>query len=244
MMIKICEDVFVFDCDDLLVLLCDQFLLFDGVIYFDGNLFGVQLCVLVVCVQQVIGVEWGEGLICSWNMVGWFVLLCCFGDKFVMLIGGVFGEMVVIDIILINLFKLLLVMLCYQVECVFECWVIVLECLNFLIDLYIVQGLIDQFGGGYMLCLIDDLVDLFGVFGVDMVVVMIMYVNYCIGYMYDMLVVIQLVYDVGVLMLWDFVYLVGVVLVDLNGVCVDGVVGCMYKYLNGGFGLFVFVWVL
>lgn len=51
-------------------------------------------------------------------------------------------------------------------------------------------------------------------------------------------------YDVGVLMLWDFVYLVGVVLVDLNGVCVDGVVGCMYKYLNGGFGLFVFVWVL
>lgn len=41
-----------------------------------------------------------------------------------------------------------------------------------------------------MLCLIDDLVDLFGVFGVDMVVVMIMYVNYCIGYMYDMLVVI------------------------------------------------------
>lgn len=47
----------------------------------------------------------------------------------------------------------------------------------------------------------------------------------------------------GVVMIWDLVYLVGVLFVDLVGSCVEFVVGCIYKYLNGGSGVFVFIYV-
>lgn len=73
---------------------------------------------------------------------------------------------------------------------------------------------------------------------------MFSYVNYKIGYLYDMCEVICLVYENGVLVIWDLVYLVGVLLLDLYVVDVDYVIGCIYKYFNGGFGLLVYVWVV
>lgn len=126
-------------------------------IYFDGNFFGVCFWVVVECVVEVVVVEWGEGFICSWNSVDWCGLLECFGDKLVFLIGVCVGEVVIIDIILINLFKVFSVVLWIQEEDVLGCKVIVFELSNFFIDLYIVEGFIDMFQCGYWLCLVDDL---------------------------------------------------------------------------------------
>ena len=42
-----------------------------GVIYLDGNSLGAMPHAAKSRVEQVIGEEWGEGLIRSWNTAGW-----------------------------------------------------------------------------------------------------------------------------------------------------------------------------
>ncbi|WP_371748558.1 kynureninase [Burkholderia cepacia] len=242
-MIKTREDAFALDRDDPLAPLRDQFSLPDGVIYLDGNSLGAQPRASAARAQQVIGAEWGEGLIRSWNTAGWFALPRRLGDKLATLIGGAPGETVVTDTISINLFKLLSAMLRHQAERAPERRVIVSERSNFPTDLYIAQGLIEQLGGNYELRLIDDPADLPAALGADTAVAMITHVNYRTGYMHDMPAVTQLVHDAGALMLWDLAHSAGAVPVDLNGARADGAVGCTYKYLNGGPGSPAFVWV-
>jgi kynureninase len=62
------------------------------VIYLDGNSLGAQPRASAARAQQVIGAEWGEGLIRSWNTAGWFALPRRLGDKLATLIGGAAGE--------------------------------------------------------------------------------------------------------------------------------------------------------
>ncbi|KVV41051.1 kynureninase [Burkholderia ubonensis] len=242
-MIKTREDALALDRDDPLAPLRDQFALPDGVIYLDGNSLGAQPRASAARAQQVIGAEWGDGLIRSWNTAGWFALPRRLGDKLATLIGGAPDETVVTDTISINLFKLLSAMLRYQAERAPERRVIVSERSNFPTDLYIAQGLIAQLGGDYELRLIDDPADLPDALGDDTAVAMITHVNYRTGYMHDMPAVTQLVHDAGALMLWDLAHSAGAVPVDLNGARTDGAVGCTYKYLNGGPGSPAFVWV-
>ncbi|WP_435521017.1 kynureninase [Burkholderia ambifaria] len=242
-MIKTREDALALDRDDPLAALRDQFALPDGVIYLDGNSLGAQPRASAARAQQVIGAEWGEGLIRSWNTAGWFALPRRLGDKLAALIGGAPGETVVTDTISINLFKLLSAMLRDQAAHAPERRVIVSERSNFPTDLYIAQGLIEQLGGGYELRLIDDPADLPDALGADTAIAMITHVNYRTGYMHDMPAVTQLVHDAGALMLWDLAHSAGAVPVDLNGAHADGAVGCTYKYLNGGPGSPAFVWV-
>ncbi|WP_425128544.1 kynureninase [Burkholderia latens] len=242
-MIKTREDALALDRDDPLAALRGQFALPDGVIYLDGNSLGAQPRASAARAQQVIGAEWGEGLIRSWNTAGWFALPHRLGDKLATLIGGAPGETVVTDTISINLFKLLSAMLRHQAERAPERRVIVSERSNFPTDLYIAQGLIEQLGGNYALRLIDDPAELPDALGADTAVAMITHVNYRTGYMHDMPAVTQLAHDAGALMLWDLAHSAGAVPVDLNGARADGAVGCTYKYLNGGPGSPAFVWV-
>jgi len=243
MMIKTREDALALDRDDPLAPLRSQFALPDGVIYLDGNSLGAQPRASAARAQQVIGAEWGEGLIRSWNTAGWFALPRRLGDKLATLIGGAPGETVVTDTISINLFKLLSAMLRHQAERAPERRVIVSERSNFPTDLYIAQGLIEQLGGDYELRLIDDPAELPDALGPDTAVAMITHVNYRTGYMHDMAALTQLMHDKGALALWDLAHSAGAVPVDLNGVGADYAVGCTYKYLNGGPGSPGFVWV-
>lgn len=242
-MIKTREDALALDRDDPLGPLRDQFALPSKVIYLDGNSLGAQPRASAARAQQVIGAEWGEGLIRSWNTAGWFALPRRLGNKLATLIGGAPDETVVTDTISINLFKLLSAMLRYQAERAPERRVIVSERSNFPTDLYIAQGLIEQLGGDYELRLIDDPAELPDALGEDTAVAMITHVNYRTGYMHDMPAVTQLAHDAGALMLWDLAHSAGAVPVDLNGAHADGAVGCTYKYLNGGPGSPAFVWV-
>lgn len=243
MMIKTREDALALDRDDPLARLRDQFALPEGVIYLDGNSLGAQPRASAARAQSVIGAEWGEGLIRSWNTAGWFALPRRLGNKLAPLIGGAQDETVVTDTISINLFKLLSAMLRYQAARAPERRVIVSERSNFPTDLYIAQGLMAQLGEDYELRLIDDPADLPGALGEDTAVAMITHVNYRTGYMHDMPAVTQLVQQAGALMLWDLAHSAGAVPVDLNGAQADGAVGCTYKYLNGGPGSPAFVWV-
>lgn len=59
----------------------DQFALAPDTIYLDGNSLGVPPKASAARAQAVIGGEWGEGLIRSWNTAGWFALPRRLGNK-------------------------------------------------------------------------------------------------------------------------------------------------------------------
>ena len=46
----------------------------EGLIYLDGNSLGVMPKSAAARAAQVVGQEWGQGLIRSWNAAGWFDL--------------------------------------------------------------------------------------------------------------------------------------------------------------------------
>ncbi|MEM5372695.1 kynureninase [Paraburkholderia azotifigens] len=237
------EEALALDAADPLAPLRDQFALAPNVIYLDGNSLGVPPAAAAQRAQTVIGAEWGEGLIRSWNTAGWFSLPRRLGNKLAALIGAAHNEVVVTDTISINLFKVLSAALRMQDQRDPKRRVIVSERSNFPTDLYIAQGLIKQLDRGYELRLIDDPSELPAALTDDVAVAMITHVNYRTGYMHDMAAVTKLIHDKGALALWDLAHSAGAVPVDLNGVGADCAVGCTYKYLNGGPGSPAFVWV-
>ncbi|WP_322030727.1 kynureninase [Paraburkholderia sp. J76] len=231
------------DRADPLAALREQFTLAAGTIYLDGNSLGVPPSASAARAQAVIGGEWGEGLIRSWNTAGWFAMPKRLGNKLAKLIGAADDEVVVTDTISINLFKALSAALRVQNARDPKRRVIVSERSNFPSDLYIAQGLIEQLDRGYELRLVDDPSELRAAIREDVAVAMITHVNYRTGEMHDMRALTGHIHAQGALALWDLAHSAGAVPVDLNGANADYAVGCTYKYLNGGPGSPGFVWV-
>lgn len=237
------DDAVALDREDPLRSLRDQFALAPGVIYLDGNSLGVPPKAAAARAAAVIGGEWGEGLIRSWNTAGWFALPKRLGNKLAPLVGAGEDEVVVTDTISTNLFKILSAALRMANARDPQRRVIVSERSNFPTDLYIAQGLIEQLDRGYELRLVDDPAELATAIDANTAVAMITHVNYRTGYMHDMAAVTDLIHRAGALAVWDLAHSAGAVPVDLNGVGADYAVGCTYKYLNGGPGSPAFVWV-
>ncbi|QGZ53881.1 kynureninase [Paraburkholderia acidiphila] len=231
------------DRADPLAALREQFTLAAGTIYLDGNSLGVPPSASAARAQAVIGGEWGEGLIRSWNTAGWFAMPKRLGNKLAKLIGAADDEVVVTDTISINLFKALSAALRVQNARDPKRRVIVSERSNFPSDLYIAQGLIEQLDRGYELRLVDDPAELPAAIREDVAVAMITHVNYRTGEMHDMHALTEHIHAQGALALWDLAHSAGAVPVDLNRANADYAVGCTYKYLNGGPGSPGFVWV-
>ena len=237
------DEALALDRDDPLAHLRDAFALAPDTIYLDGNSLGVPPKAAAARAQAVIGGEWGEGLIRSWNTAGWFALPRRLGNKLAPLVGAARDEVVVTDTISINLFKLLSAALRMVHERDPKRRVIVSERSNFPTDLYIAQGLIEQLDRGYELRLVDDPGELPDAIDGNTALAMITHVNYRTGYMHDMAATTRLIHQAGALALWDLAHSAGAVPVDLNGVGADYAVGCTYKYLNGGPGSPAFIWV-
>src|ERR1700722_20753279 len=101
------DDAAALDRDDPLARLRDQFALGRDTIYLDGNSLGVPPKAAASRAAAVIGGEWSDGLIRSWNTAGWFALPKRLGNKLAPLIGAAEDEVVVTDSISTNLFKVL-----------------------------------------------------------------------------------------------------------------------------------------
>jgi kynureninase len=237
------NEALALDRADPLAALREQFTLAPETIYLDGNSLGVPPRASAARAQAVIGAEWGDGLIRSWNTAGWFAMPRRLGNKLAALIGAGEDEVVVTDTISINLFKALSAALRVANARDPKRRVIVSERSNFPSDLYIAQGLIEQLDRGYELRLVDDPRELPGAIREDVAVAMITHVNYRTGEMHDMRALTEHIHAQGALALWDLAHSAGAVPVDLNGVNADYAVGCTYKYLNGGPGSPGFVWV-
>ena len=213
----------------------NQFDLPPGVIYLDGNSLGV-LPRTAARAADVIGKEWGAGLIRSWNTAGWFDLPARLGDKLAGLIGAGKGEVVITDTTSLNIFKALAAALRIQQQARPGRRVILSERDNFPTDLYMIQGMIDLLQQGYEMRLIDDELPLEQALDDSVAVVLLSHVNYRSGQMHDMRAVTALAHERGALTIWDLAHAAGAVPVDLQGAKADFAVGCTYKYLNGGPG--------
>ncbi|WP_440958099.1 kynureninase [Oceanicaulis sp. LC35] len=84
----------------------DLFALPDGEIYLDGNSLGVPPKAALARLQHAAETEWAKGLIRSWNDAGWMDLPLTLGAKLARLVGVEPQEVIAVDTVTINLFKL------------------------------------------------------------------------------------------------------------------------------------------
>ena len=227
------------DDADPLRTLRQQFMLPPGLIYLDGNSLGVLPSTTAARVQQVVQLEWGQGLIGSWNSAGWMDLPQRVGDKIARLVGAGPGELVCADSTSVNLFKVLSAALSITQADSPQRRVILSERSNFPTDLYIAEALARERGFTLQLAEADELPALLGA---GTAVLMLTHVNYRTGRMHDMAALSRAAHQAGALTIWDLAHSAGAVPVDLKRDGADFAIGCGYKYLNGGPGAPAFVW--
>ena len=232
------EDCAALDAGDPLAPFRARFALPESVIYLDGNSLGALPRAAIERARDVIGEEWGEGLIRSWNDADWMDLPFKAGDKIARLIGAGEGEVVASDSTSVNLFKLLAAAFAMRPER----RVLVTEIDNFPTDNYVAEGVGDFLGDRVERRLVpaEDIID--AIDG-DTAVVSLTHVNYRTGRIHDMAAINAAAAAHGALSLWDLSHSAGAIPLDLNGTGSDLAVGCGYKYLNGGPGAPAYLFV-
>ena len=222
----------VLDRSDPLRATREQFDLPEGTCYLDGNSLGALALPVREAMQQTVDVEWGQGLISSWNEYDWLSLPLQVGDRIGALLGAGEGQTLCVDNLSTNLFKLLYSALALNPERN----VILTERGNFPTDNYIAEGLVAMLGSNRCRVRYCDADDLEHTDLSDVAVVSLAHVNFRTGAQWDMARVTERVQAAGALMLWDLAHSVGVTALELDAIGVDMAVGCTYKYLNGGPG--------
>lgn len=215
----------------------DRFSLPADVIYLDGNSLGALPRAVKARVNEVVAIQWGEGLIRSWNTYDWIDLPGRVGDRIAKLIGAAPGTVTVADSTSINLFKALAA----AVHLRSDRHVILSEKGNFPTDAYIAAGLAELLGQGHELRLVEAH-DLAAALTPGVAVLMLTEVNYRTGARLDMAGLTAAAHAVGALTVWDLAHSAGAFPVDLTGADADFAVGCGYKYLNGGPGAPAFIY--
>lgn len=228
-----------YDATDPLASLRAEFVLPEDVIYLDGNSLGALPRAARDRVSEMVDIEWGQGLIRSWNTAGWFDKPIVLGDRLAPLIGAGPGEVVVCDSTSINLFKALSAALRMRPDRK----VVLSESGSFPTDLYMMEGATGLLDGYQRRLIGDGSQTLEEALDEDVAVVVLSHVDYRTGQLHDMEKVTELAHRHGALVIWDLCHSVGALPVHLGDCRADFAVGCTYKYLNGGPGSPAFVYV-
>ena len=217
----------------------------EKLIYLDGNSLGRLPVESKAILDRSVSYEWGERLIRSWNE-DWFTKNIKLGDKIARIAGASEGEVVITDTTSVNLYKLAYAALRFQKGRT----QIVTDELNFPSDLYILQGLVQDFGEVYELVIVSsrdgmtiDTGDLKAVIDDNTALVSLSHVAFKSAFRYSMKEITALAHDKGAMILWDLSHSIGAVPGELNESDADLAVGCTYKYLNGGPGSPAFLYV-
>lgn len=231
------EQVEALDARDPLADLRDLFAVPADVVYLDGNSLGVLPRATPARIAEVIGKEWGEGLIRSWNQADWINLPAKVGALIAPLIGAETWEVIAADSTSINLFKMVAAALRLRPGR----RKIITETGNFPADLYVMQGLESLLDGVELVAVEAD--DIFEALDEESAVLSLTHVNYRDGNIHDMAALTKRAHQMGALTVWDLSHTAGAMPVDLNDAGADFAVGCGYKYLNGGPGAPAFLFV-
>jgi len=217
----------------------------EKLIYLDGNSLGKLAVETKAIVDRTVNLEWGERLIRSWNE-DWFTKNIELGDKIALIAGASEGEVIITDTTSVNLYKLAHAALKFKEGR----RRIVTDELNFPSDLYILQGLVKDFGEGYELVVVSsrdgmtiDTGDFKEKIDGNTALVSLSHVAFKSAFRYNMKEITSLAHAKGAMMLWDLSHSIGAVPGELNESHADLAVGCTYKYLNGGPGSPAFLYV-
>ncbi|MEP7068005.1 MAG: kynureninase [Usitatibacter sp.] len=220
-----------------------EFELPDGVVYLDGNSLGALPRRVKACLARVVEVEWGRGLIGSWDGADWISLPQRTGDLIARLIGAEAGEVIAADSTTVNLYKALSVAM--RIDPARH--VIVSEKSNFPTDLYVAQGLASQLGSECELLLVEPeegaIERALAERGREVAALFLTHVHYTTSRMHDMRGLTAAAHKAGAVTVWDLSHSAGIMPVELGRCGADFAVGCGYKYLNGGPGAPAFLYV-
>jgi len=214
-----------------------------GLIYLDGNSLGPLPRSTQARIAEVVGDEWGAGLVRSWNR--WIGLPLEAGDLIgEHLIGAGPGQVAVCDSTTVNLYKLA----CAALDARPGRGVIVTDDDNFPTDRYVLEGIAAQRGCELRMIRTD--IDqgigedaLRAAVDERTALVSLSHVAYRSGALADMAALTAVAHDTGALALWDLCHSAGAVPVELDACGADLAVGCTYKYLNAGPGAPAFLYV-
>ena len=200
------EDCAALDARDPLAPYRARFALPEAVIYLDGNSLGALPVAAAERAARVIGGEWGDGLIRSWNDADWVDLPFKVGDRIAALIGAEAGEVVACDSTSVNLFKLLAAAFALRPKR----HVVVTDSDNFPTDNYIAEGVGEFLGPRVERRLVagDRIID---AIDEDTAVVSLTHVNYRTGRIHDMAAISAAAAAHGALSLWDLSHSAGAV---------------------------------
>jgi len=214
-----------------------------SLIYLDGNSLGPLPQATRARIAEVVGQEWGAGLVRSWHH--WIELPGQVGDLLgEHLIGAAPGQVAVCDSTTVNLYKLA----CAALDARPGRSVVVTDDDNFPTDRYVLQGIAAQRGvelrmigtdldqglaAGAVRAAVDERTAL----------VSLSHVAYRSGALADMAAITAIAHQAGALALWDLCHSAGAVPVELDASGADLAVGCTYKYLNAGPGAPAFLYV-
>ncbi|WP_299503167.1 kynureninase [uncultured Roseobacter sp.] len=216
----------------------EAFALPEGMIYLDGNSLGPMPKMMPDHLSQMLEAEWGHLLIKGWNAAGWMEQPSRVGDMVGRLIGAPPQSVVMGDTLSIKVYQAVAAGLKLNPGRK----VILSDTGNFPTDLYMVEGLINTLGQGYVLRTVAP-EQVAGAITDEVAVVMLTQVDYRTGRMHDMNAITQSAHDKGAVMLWDLAHSAGAIPVDLAASQAEMAVGCTYKYLNGGPGAPAFIYV-
>lgn len=227
------------DAADPLAGLRETFHLPDGVIYLDGNSLGPLPRATAARLAEVIGGEWGQGLVGSWNTAGWIEAPHRVGDKIARLIGAGPGEVVVADSTSVNLYKAVWAAVQWQRAGDPRRDLVLCDRTSFPTDRYLLESACASLGVELRAVAVEDVEHLLD----DRVAVLALnHVDYRNGRLHDLPVLTRAAHEAGALAIWDLAHSAGVLPIGLAEAGADLAVGCGYKYLNGGPGAPSFVW--
>ncbi|WP_299736582.1 kynureninase [uncultured Roseobacter sp.] len=216
----------------------EAFALPEGMIYLDGNSLGPMPKMMPDHLSQMLEAEWGHLLIKGWNAAGWMEQPSRVGDMVGRLIGAPPQSVVMGDTLSIKVYQAVAAGLKLNPGRK----VILSDTGNFPTDLYMVEGLINTLGQGYVLRTVAP-EEVAGAITDEVAVVMLTQVDYRTGRMHDMNAITQSAHYKGAVMLWDLAHSAGAIPVNLTASQAEMAVGCTYKYLNGGPGAPAFIYV-
>jgi kynureninase len=227
------------DAEDGLAHLRERFLLPSDTVYLDGNSLGALPRAVPAAVDELIRRQWGEDLIASWNLHDWIRLPQQVGEAIAPLIGAAPGQVLCVDTISVNVFKLLAAAL----ELRPGRPVILLAEGDFPTDGYVASGLARLLGEERCRLRRVPTERLADALDGDVAALLLTEVNYRSGERFDMRRLTAAAHEAGALAVWDLAHSAGAMPVSLDASGADMAVGCGYKFFNGGPGAPGFVYL-
>jgi kynureninase len=224
------------DAADPLAFVRDRFVL-DDTVYLDGNSLGALSAGVLPRLADVVGREWGELRIRSWEESGWWTAPERIGDRIAPLVGAAPGQLVVGDSTSVNVFKALVAAVRMAPP---ERDEILVDAATFPTDGYIAESAARMTGRTVRAVPADRIA---AEAGERTAVALVNHVDYRTGRLHDLPGVTAALHAAGSLAVWDLCHSAGALPVALDEAGVDLAVGCTYKYLNGGPGAPAYLYV-